>query len=69
MWGILGFVVFPVFLERFIPTHVGNTKGEAGGGNRTTVHPHACGEYKIKQFHPFGLLGSSPRMWGIPVDR
>ena len=33
------------------------------------VHPHACGEYD-NQGNPVGdILGSSPRLWGIPTQR
>jgi len=34
-----------------------------------TVHPHACGEHKIRGGSTQRNLGSSPRMWGTPVDR
>ena len=64
MWGTRGHSVAGLFMARFIPTHVGNTRQWQGLFGLLSVHPHACGEH-------FGLFsmhnlkyGSSPRMWG-----
>ena len=48
---------------RFIPTHVGNAFSYLGA-----VHPHACGERFKNIIVSFPAPGSSPRMWGTPVD-
>ena len=34
----------------------------------TPVHPHACGEYITGDCWKLALRGSSPRVWGIPVQ-
>ena len=44
MWGtLLVCKLYPVE-TRFIPTHVGNSRGYTYGGCKLPVHPHACGE-------------------------
>ncbi len=50
--------------DRFIPTHVGNTRGPGLWCPAYAVHPHACGEHMIKPPPLSTLVGSSPRMWG-----
>ena len=53
--------------SRFIPTRVGNTAELAKIMCASTVHPHACGEYRFG-LDAFGRgCGSSPRVWGIRV--
>ena len=52
---------------RFIPTHVGNTYTPATDINCWSVHPHACGEHKLKSYLSRQRNGSSPRMWGTRV--
>ncbi|KUG18905.1 hypothetical protein ASZ90_011377 [hydrocarbon metagenome] len=44
MWGTLGAGVYDRLVERFIPTHVGNSTPSVAGKLLDTVHPHACGE-------------------------
>ena len=62
-WGTQPNGAYPVHVERFIPTHVGNTIDRATPPTPSAVHPHARGE------HPFGgrvvteQNGSSPRTW------
>ena len=64
MWGTP--IVMCLFrrLNRFIPTHVGNTKKHPNALHVQAVHPHACGEHVLtyQTFRRWG--GSSPRMWG-----
>ena len=50
---------------RFIPTRVGNTQRHHFWLNTDSVHPHACGEYKIYLAGLYANPGSSPRVWGI----
>ena len=56
------------FTLRFIPTHVGNTSGAKLATAGLTVHPHACGEHCQPPESRFLIGGSSPRMWGTPVN-
>ena len=51
-------------LERFIPTHVGNTGIRKEESVKRAVHPHACGEHFISAAITRSVSGSSPRMWG-----
>ena len=51
-------------MNRFIPTHVGNTRGDATRMGSKSVHPHACGEHMISKRKRSWTGGSSPRMWG-----
>ena len=55
--------------ERFIPTPVGNTNDSFMIPSACTVHPHACGEHWIKRGKPLSGIGSSPRLWGTPVNK
>ena len=50
---------------RFIPTHVGNAKCYSAAIELLTVHPHARGECHATITEAVGLLGSSPRPWGM----
>ncbi len=64
MWGTQhrGPVCF--FLNRFIPTHVGNTSSSPTLPPAGSVHPHACGEHHLVGVRFTREHGSSPRMWG-----
>ena len=53
---------------RFIPTAVGNAILWRYKFNRTTVHPHGCGERNSPNCFLDRHRGSSPRLWGTPVD-
>ena len=48
VWGTLEDKSFVSLSERFIPTRVGNSNHRSGGRSRNPVHPHACGELRIK---------------------
>ncbi len=50
--------------KRFIPTRVGNGALVASQASWQTVHPHACGERKMRRVATHRLNGSSPRVWG-----
>ncbi len=67
MWGTLERDLAAYVPERFIPTHVGNTREGAGRRRYAAVHPHACGEHKLMQVCNSAPFGSSPRMWGTQV--
>ncbi len=45
MWGTPVLTHVRSYLDRFIPTHVGNTAHPEGGTAIAAVHPHACGEH------------------------
>ncbi len=47
MWGTRHCARHPVRRERFIPTHVGNTRQHPAGLVALPVHPHACGEHSV----------------------
>ncbi len=64
MWGTLPIVRAAVLVERFIPTHVGNTAAAWAPAPPSTVHPHACGEHSTWRPPAAATPGSSPRMWG-----
>ncbi len=67
MWGTPDREYEKRNLERFIPTHVGNTLLNTPPVGTLTVHPHACGEHSMIVTLVTGPIGSSPRMWGTPV--
>src|SRR5437899_2111701 len=45
MWGTLTLIGGKEAIDRFIPTHVGNTASAQSRSTARTVHPHACGEH------------------------
>ena len=59
-------------INRFIPTHVGNTVALSPLTRSLAVHPHACGEHPAQAPVAEYWSGSSPRMWGthklVPDD-
>ena len=48
MWGTQGSDQRALQMDRFIPTHVGNTHNLVRQKGICTVHPHACGEHFSK---------------------
>ncbi|VEE47095.1 Domain of uncharacterised function (DUF2825) [Pseudomonas fluorescens] len=69
MWGTLVEPDPSPGQMRFIPTHVGNTVWLGFSAVIVTVHPHACGEHSSGAGRCCSAAGSSPRMWGTPVQR
>ena len=69
VWGIQSLCRMGEPLARFIPTRVGNTQRWHGLGCYHPVHPHACGEYRLKRQREHHQRGSSPRVWGILQSR
>ena len=67
VWGIRFVAVDGLEYLRFIPTRVGNTTAWRGWSRQRTVHPHACGEYSPSRSSDGLHVGSSPRVWGIPL--
>jgi len=65
VWGILAGSGGGMGLQRFIPTRVGNTVCLIRNPLTRTVHPHACGEYRHRDYAVQPGRGSSPRVWGI----
>ena len=51
-WGTRLFEVSDPRLERFIPTHVGNTLAASSSALTVTVHPHARGEHLRPRLWP-----------------
>ena len=64
MWGTRYISRSHIRGDRFIPTHVGNTRGRRLTIFLTSVHPHACGEHAAALDAVDLDIGSSPRMWG-----
>ena len=64
VWGKLLAVLAHVAPDRNIPTRVGKTQRDQCTRNRTSEHPHACGENVIARFTAFKAAGTSPRVWG-----
>ena len=56
-------------VQRFIPTHVGNTCDERRAPSAAAVHPHARGEHHRRRRQRHGRSGSSPRTWGTRNKR
>ena len=50
------------------PAHAGNTGGKSRWTPTTGDHPRACGEYLFRKPFDFLLVGSPPRMRGIPMQ-
>ena len=68
LWGTHFTVLKNVSEYRFIPTPVGNTATVSCCVIWKSVHPHACGEHgSVKPFSRFNS-GSSPRLWGTPLN-
>ncbi len=64
MWGTRRQSGIAYSCQRFIPTHVGNSKSSPSFPSAIAVHPHACGElFSLSSLNP-KFFGSSPRMWG-----
>ena len=54
--------------SRLIPTCVGSTLRAPAGFSPCPAHPHVCGEHLTKKFARVYNLGSSPRVWGAPLE-
>ena len=68
VWGILHGTRERIAGGRFIPTRVGNTLRPVCDQLRPSVHPHACGEYRLGYANAVHAAGSSPRVWGILIS-
>ncbi len=68
MWGTPLFHPRRRSYQRFIPTHVGNTRMPKPSLLSHPVHPHACGEHQIPLSPGTKCGGSSPRMWGTQPE-
>ena len=69
MWGTQDRAIELLTIQRFIPTHVGNTTRKSLKSFLTAVHPHACGEHLARRSLASPSAGSSPRMWGTRKNR
>ena len=65
-WGILADVRNRRDCMRSIPTGVGNTFSSLPMFTLIAVHPHGRGEYRASSRSIAGIVGPSPRAWGIP---
>ncbi len=68
MWGTLSLGNTARKINRFIPTHVGNTVDLPKNSRALSVHPHACGEHYRSKDYDCEINGSSPRMWGTQTS-
>ena len=57
------------YMQRFIPTVVGNTKRWREKGKPFAVHPHGRGEHLGSAVEIIASTGSSPRSWGTQLHR
>ena len=64
-WGLHGPPVPLSPAHRAIPTCVGTTFPEDGLGVLNAGHPHVRGDYHLRCLAPAGLVGPSPRAWGL----
>jgi len=65
-WGTLHVLLRHMLRDRFIPTHVGNTKTISLLTVPLTVHPHTRGEHCMMAASSMTMIGSSPHTWGTP---
>ena len=63
-WGTRRTALVSQRLQRFIPTHVGNTRAVHRPRRAGPVHPHARGEHLDAPLLASRPGGSSPRTWG-----
>ena len=63
-WGTPISVIVDTFINRFIPTYMGNTFCFKPKIIKNTVHPHVHGEHHSRFKGRALFLGSSPRTWG-----
>ena len=68
VWGTLAGRAACDVQARFIPTRVGNTQPRPNRRKPRPVHPHACGEHGLQRSGRNRSHGSSPRVWGTPVE-
>ena len=64
VWGTRRGVRVVADEQRFIPTGVGNASGATYDKAKQAVHPHGCGERRLRLLTLFTAGGSSPRVWG-----
>ena len=64
MWGQVPRRARAEALNRIIPTRVGTSCLETYSTNEEWDHPHACGDKTWSANTIFGIVGSSPRVWG-----
>ena len=68
VWGIPSSCSSGMSYRRFIPTCVGNTFRILLSASIVPVHPHMCGEYAQSAAAAMDEGGSSPHVWGIPLQ-
>ena len=68
VWGEPAFQVEEVGLIRNIPTRVGRTGGQRPRRRLWSEHPHACGENGNAGSACLVRIGTSPRVWGEPLE-
>ncbi len=66
VWGIPQGIANERSRKRITPTCVGNTRRRCGRGRSARDHPHVCGEYLAASRYMPWVMGSPPRVWGIP---
>ena len=68
MRGILQLIFAEFFVTGITPAHAGNTVGLINALAVSKDHPRACGEYLCSWKIIVVIVGSPPRMRGIPVS-
>ena len=69
VWGALVHLRHRNQRERLIPTCVGSTGARPVRTAAKTAHPHVCGEHLKSPLADLSQTGSSPRVWGAPIER
>ena len=64
VWGQEAYFDKAFNAARIIPTRVGTRLCLGASLLSFQDHPHACGDKMVFSFLPYGLSGSSPRVWG-----
>ena len=64
VWGKRGCRFHRARRLRFTPTRVGKTSSAGGPAVSPSVHPHACGENRLRRGVCAATGGSPPRVWG-----
>ena len=68
VWGKLEAARMNNETARNIPTCVGKTSLSGVSGSRSSEHPHMCGENFRGGLSSINELGTSPHVWGKPLD-
>ena len=69
VWGAPRHQLQGIRNTRLIPTCVGSTGTPGRTAPQHPAHPHVCGEHLKSPLADLSQTGSSPRVWGAPIER